>query len=39
MHFGWQKGTSWDEAASSNEEIKPIALFIAGYAWLKASVS
>jgi len=26
--FGWQKGTSQDEATLSSEEIKPVALAI-----------
>jgi len=28
MSCGWQKGTSWDKAMPSSEEIKPVALFI-----------
>ena len=28
MYFGWQKGTSWEEAMSSSEEIKPAAISI-----------
>jgi len=27
--FGWQKGTSQDEASSSSEKTKPVALCIA----------
>ena len=34
-----QKSTSQDEETLSSEEIKPIALSIVEYAWLKASVS
>ena len=29
MYCGWQKGTSWDEAMSSSEEINPVALSLA----------
>jgi len=28
MSCDWQKGTSWDEAISNSEKIKPIALSI-----------
>jgi len=30
-YCGWQKGTSWDEATSSSQEIKPLVLSIAEF--------